>query len=165
MAENTVKKTVFKYFQPATLLVLLLFWTLIPASLAKNANTILAVGIVLKLMGLGLEWVNERHASWRLTRTELLTDLFYVGLGYTVIRYARKDWGDAPVDAAKHALGIHTPGLEHAPFLLQIVLIAVMGGFTSYWMHRAMHNWRPLWQTHAPHHYVTQLNALKGAVG
>ena len=28
-----------------------------------------------------------------------------------------------------------------------------------------MHNWYPLWLTHAPHHHITQLNALKGAVG
>jgi len=34
-----------------------------------------------------------------------------------------------------------------------------------YWLHRAMHNWYPLWVVHAPHHFVRQLNALKGAVG
>ncbi|MGC6751859.1 hypothetical protein, partial [Escherichia coli] len=28
-----------------------------------------------------------------------------------------------------------------------------------------MHNWTPLWLTHAPHHHITQLNALKGSVG
>jgi sterol desaturase/sphingolipid hydroxylase (fatty acid hydroxylase superfamily) len=28
-----------------------------------------------------------------------------------------------------------------------------------------MHNWYPLWLTHAPHHYITQLNINKGAVG
>ena len=28
-----------------------------------------------------------------------------------------------------------------------------------------MHNWTPLWLTHAPHHHLTQLNAMKGAVG
>jgi len=28
-----------------------------------------------------------------------------------------------------------------------------------------MHNWYPLWLTHAPHHHITQLNALKGHVG
>ena len=31
-------------------------------------------------------------------------------------------------------------------------------------MHRLMHN-SPLWWTHAPHHHITQLNALKGLVG
>jgi sterol desaturase/sphingolipid hydroxylase (fatty acid hydroxylase superfamily) len=32
-------------------------------------------------------------------------------------------------------------------------------------MHRAMHNWTPLWLTHAPHHHITQLNAMKGFIG
>ncbi len=165
MNKSSVKTVAFKYFQPATLLVIVLFWTLAPTGWAKSAWTIFAVGIVLKMVILGLEWVNERHAGWRLTKVELLTDLFYVGLGYTVIRYTRKHWGDAPVEAAKHAFGIHTPWLEHAPFLLQVGMIASIGSISGYWMHRAMHNWTPLWLTHAPHHYVTQLNALKGAVG
>jgi sterol desaturase/sphingolipid hydroxylase (fatty acid hydroxylase superfamily) len=32
-------------------------------------------------------------------------------------------------------------------------------------MHRLMHKWAPFWLTHAPHHHITQLNAMKGAVG
>jgi sterol desaturase/sphingolipid hydroxylase (fatty acid hydroxylase superfamily) len=32
-------------------------------------------------------------------------------------------------------------------------------------MHRLMHNYGPFWLTHAPHHHITQLNAMKGAVG
>ena len=35
---------------------------------------------------LGLEWVNPRYRSWQLTWKELVTDMFYVGLGYTVLR-------------------------------------------------------------------------------
>jgi sterol desaturase/sphingolipid hydroxylase (fatty acid hydroxylase superfamily) len=37
--------------------------------------------------------------------------------------------------------------------------------FGQYWMHRAMHNWYPLWLPHAAHHYITQFNVNKGAVG
>src|SRR3546814_7593915 len=32
-------------------------------------------------------------------------------------------------------------------------------------MHRLMHNSHPFWLTHAPHHHITQLNAMKGYVG
>jgi sterol desaturase/sphingolipid hydroxylase (fatty acid hydroxylase superfamily) len=32
-------------------------------------------------------------------------------------------------------------------------------------MHRLMHNNGVFWSTHAPHHHITQLNAMKGAVG
>jgi sterol desaturase/sphingolipid hydroxylase (fatty acid hydroxylase superfamily) len=36
--------------------------------------------------------------------------------------------------------------------------------FGQYWLHRLMHN-SFLWWTHAPHHHITQLNAMKGLVG
>ncbi|WP_395397031.1 sterol desaturase family protein [Novosphingobium sp. BL-8A] len=160
-----MKRIVFTCIQPAAIAAIIAFWALAPASLTTSWWTLFAGAVVTKLGILALERVNERHASWRLTRTELLTDLFYVALGYTVIRYARKHWGDAPLEAAKNAIGISTPWLEHAPFLLQVALIVFLIEFSQYWMHRAMHNWYPLWLTHAPHHYVTQLNALKGAVG
>jgi hypothetical protein len=32
-------------------------------------------------------------------------------------------------------------------------------------MHRGMHNWYPLWLPPSVHHYITQLNINKGAVG
>ena len=44
-------------------------------------------------------------------------------------------------------------------------MISLIFDFGQYWMHRGMHNWYPLWLTHAPHHYITQLNINKGAVG
>lgn len=147
------------------MLVILLFWTLAPTSLVSKPSTILIAGALTKIVILGLEWVNERHASWRMTWHEFLTDLFYVGLGYTLIRYTRKHWGDGSLEAAKHAMGLSTKWLEHAPFLLQVALLILLIEFGQYWLHRAMHRWQPLWLTHAPHHYVTQLNALKGAVG
>jgi sterol desaturase/sphingolipid hydroxylase (fatty acid hydroxylase superfamily) len=37
--------------------------------------------------------------------------------------------------------------------------------FGQYWMHRLMHNQSFFWSTHAPHHHITQLNAMKGYVG
>jgi sterol desaturase/sphingolipid hydroxylase (fatty acid hydroxylase superfamily) len=51
------------------------------------------------------------------------------------------------------------------PLLLQAFLISFIFDFGQYWMHRGMHNWHPLWVTHAPHHFITQLNINKGAVG
>jgi sterol desaturase/sphingolipid hydroxylase (fatty acid hydroxylase superfamily) len=52
----------------------------------------------------------------------------------------------------------------HWPFLAQVALVIVVIEVGQYWMHRAMHN-SFLWYTHAPHHHITQLNAMKGAVG
>ena len=51
------------------------------------------------------------------------------------------------------------------PLLVQALMISFIFDFGQYWMHRGMHNWYPLWLAHAPHHYITQLNVNKGAVG
>ena len=48
---------------------------------------------------------------------------------------------------------------------MQVVVVMFTFELGQYWMHRAMHNWTPLWLTHAPHHHITQLNAAKGYVG
>ncbi|MGQ4827698.1 hypothetical protein, partial [Enterococcus faecalis] len=88
-----VKDTVFRYYQPAMVLAILAFWGLGPVAWTGNVTTLLIAGILTKVSNLALEFVNERHASWRLTWREWLTDLFYVGLGYTVLRYAHKHWG------------------------------------------------------------------------
>jgi len=72
------KRAFFTWFQPVTLFALILFWYYAPNSLAK-ASTAITIGICFKLLLLGLEWVNPRHASWRLTWKELMVDLFYVG--------------------------------------------------------------------------------------
>src|SRR5687768_18496871 len=36
------------------------------------------------------------------------------------------------------------------------LLISFIFDFGQYWMHRGMHNWYPLWLTHAPHHYRSE---------
>src|SRR6201996_2289357 len=80
-----VKQFVFTWFQPTVLFALLAFWYYAPNSIAK-ASTAVGIGIGFKVLLLALEWVNPRYESWRLTWKELVTDLFYVGLGYTLLR-------------------------------------------------------------------------------
>ena len=72
------------------LFALLIFWYYAPNSLAK-ASPAITIGIAFKVLLLLLEWVNPRHASWRLTWKEFATDLFYVGLGYTAVSYTHLD--------------------------------------------------------------------------
>ncbi|MES2269556.1 MAG: sterol desaturase family protein [Pseudomonadota bacterium] len=161
-----VKQFVFTWFQPAALFALLAFWYYAPNSIAK-ASTGIAIGIGFKLLLLALEWVNPRYDSWRLTWKELITDLFYVGLGYTLLRMVDTYIGDgAMIEAMQQSFNWDKLAWFMAlPLLLQAFLISFMFDFGQYWMHRGMHNWYPLWLTHAPHHYITQLNINKGAVG
>lgn len=160
-----VKRFIFTHFQPAILVAMILFWTFAPDSIAK-ASVAVGIGIVFKIALLGMERISERHAHWRLTWKELASDLFYVGMSYTLIKYAGKHFGDdAIIDAIKHYFHLKTAWAGQIPILFQALAILLIFDFGQYWMHRGMHNWTPLWLTHAPHHHITQLNALKGSVG
>ncbi|MET0249746.1 MAG: sterol desaturase family protein [Sphingobium sp.] len=161
-----VKQFVFTWFQPAILLGLIAFWYYAPNSIAK-ASTAIGIGIVFKVLLIALEWINPRHESWRLTWKELVTDLFYVGLGYTLLSMVERYIGaDVVIEAARNSFDWSKfAWFIGLPLLVQALLISIIFDFGQYWMHRGMHNWYPLWLTHAPHHYITQLNINKGAVG
>ena len=161
-----VKQVFFTWFQPTVLLGLIVFWYYAPNSIAK-ASTAIGIGIGFKVLLLALEWVNPRYASWRLTWTELATDMFYVGLGYTVVKLVSGYIGsDAMITAIQHSYNLDKLAwFIGLPLLLQAFLISFIFDFGQYWMHRGMHNWYPLWLTHSVHHYITQLNINKGAVG
>lgn len=160
-----MKQKLFDLVPPVMIALVLLFWSFGPKALLDNPWTLTVVAPVITLIILGLEWVHERHAGWRMNRQEFFTDLFYVVLSATAISWLTETLAETPLKAAKEALGIATPWLEHAPFLVQVVLAIFILEFGQYWMHRLMHNWTPFWMTHAPHHHITQLNAAKGAVG
>ena len=156
----------FTWFQPTILLALIAFWYYAPNSIAK-ASTAVGIGIGFKILLLGLEWLAPRHESWRLTWKELTVDLFYVSLGYTVLRLIEGFIGsDAVIEAVQTSFDWQKLAwFIGLPLLLQAFIISFVFDFGQYWMHRGMHNWYPLWVTHAPHHYITQLNVNKGAVG
>ena len=161
-----VKRAVFTWFQPVVLFALILFWYYAPNDIAV-ASTGIMLGLGFRLLLLGLEWVNPRYRSWQLTWKELCTDLFYVGLGYTILRIVDGFIGDGVMIAAiQNSFDWDNfSWFTGMPLLLQAFLISFIFDFGQYWMHRGMHNWYPLWLTHAPHHYITQLNVNKGAVG
>ncbi|MFA6114004.1 MAG: sterol desaturase family protein [Sphingomonas sp.] len=161
-----VKQFVFTWFQPVALFALIAFWYYAPNSIAK-ASTAVGIGIGFKVLLLALEWVNPRYESWRLTWKEAATDLFYVGLTYTLIRMVDGYIGsDAVIEAVQHNFNWEKLAwFTGLPLLVQALLIALIVDFGQYWMHRGMHNWEPLWLPHSVHHYITQLNINKGAVG
>ncbi len=160
-----MKKTLFNLAPPAMVALVILFWAFGPASWTKNSWTLVAATSIVTVIVLAIEWVHERHAGWRMNKQEFFTDLFYVILSTTVIAWATKMLADNPLTAAKASLGITTEWAMHLPFLVQVALVMFLVEFGQYWMHRLMHNYHPFWLTHAPHHHITQLNAMKGSVG
>jgi sterol desaturase/sphingolipid hydroxylase (fatty acid hydroxylase superfamily) len=160
-----MKKTVFNLLPPATVAAVVLFWAFGPADWINSPWSILAATAATTAFVLALEWIYERHAAWRLNLREFGTDLFYMVLGSTAIAWATSTFAEAPLKAIKQALGIHTKWAMHVPFVLQVALVILVVEVGQYWMHRLMHNNAFLWSTHAPHHHITQLNAMKGYVG
>ncbi len=160
-----MKQKVFNLLPPAMVVVVVLFWRLGPSAWIKSPWSIVVASALTTLIVLALEGLNERHAGWRMNKREFFTDLFYVVLGSTAIAWATTKLADDPLTLAKQHLGITTGWAMHLPFLAQVALVVVLIEFGQYWMHRLMHNYAPFWLTHAPHHYITQLNAAKGFVG
>ncbi len=141
------------------------FWAYGPEALLSSPWTLIATSSAITAIVLGLEFVFERHAGWRMNKQEFLTDLFYVVFSATVIAWLTQTLAEDPLKALKTSLGISTQWVMHMPWLAQVALVIVILEFGQYWMHRLMHNVTPFWLTHAPHHHITQLNAAKGAVG
>jgi len=160
-----LKQLVVDCIPPATLAAVVAFWALAPASVVANPWTLLIVSSLITAFVLGLELVFERHEGWRINRQEFFTDLFYFILINTVIGRVAYILAEAPLHGLKEAWGISTPWLMDLPFVAQVAIVWFVWEFGQYWMHRLMHNWEPFWLTHAPHHHITQLNAMKGAVG
>src|SRR5882672_562126 len=108
-----MKKILFSYVQPAMVALVLLFWMFGPKTWIANAWALTIATSLTTLSVLGLEWLNERHASWRLTKKEFFTDLFYVILGSTAISWATDKLAENPLKAAKHSVGITTQWAMH----------------------------------------------------
>jgi len=160
-----VKQKLLDLLAPLTVAAVLLFWGTAPKAWVDTWWVLMAV--ILGVLGFVqlMEYFAERHEGWRLNRTEFFTDIFYVAFGLTVIAWASTALAEPWVLAAKKALGITTPWLADLPFLVQAMLAMLLFEFGQYWMHRLMHNNSWFWATHAPHHHLTQLNAMKGYVG
>ncbi|MFN3990432.1 MAG: sterol desaturase family protein [Erythrobacter sp.] len=160
-----MKQSLVNLLPPATLGAIWVFWGLAPAAWVEAPYTIVIVGLVVLAFVQVMELVFERHAGWRINRQELATDIFYVAFGYGVIGFLSESLINSPLRELKADLGIATPWLADSPFMVQVLVVMLVFEFGQYWMHRAMHNWHPLWLTHAPHHHITQLNAMKGFIG
>ncbi len=160
-----MKQSLVNLLPPATVAAIWAFWAFAPAAWVEGGWAIIAVGLGTLALVQTLELVFERHEGWRINRRELATDVFYVAFGYGVIGFLSDTLVNGPLGELKEAWGITTPWLADSPFLMQVLVVMFTFEFGQYWMHRAMHNWHPLWLTHAPHHHITQLNALKGFIG
>jgi sterol desaturase/sphingolipid hydroxylase (fatty acid hydroxylase superfamily) len=160
-----MKKVLFDLLPPASVAGILVFWAVVPTWFVDEPWSLVLVTLVTLAFVQSLEFIHERHVGWRINKREMLTDIFYVIFGSTVIEWLTTNLADDPLKSVKQSLGIETPWVAHLPYLMQVILVILLFQFGQYWMHRLMHNQSFFWSTHAPHHHITQLNAMKGYVG
>lgn len=160
-----MKQAFFDHLPPTTVAAIWAIFAFAPASVVEAGWLIPLVSFGTMAFIQLMELVNERHEGWRITGKELATDLFYMVLFIFVIATLAETYVDGGLMQAKQALGIATPWLMELPFLVQVLMIMLIYELGQYWMHRLMHNNDVLWSTHAPHHHLIQLNALKGFIG
>jgi len=160
-----MKQAFFDHLPPLNVAVVWAAFGLAPAAWIEGGWLIALVSFGSMAFIQLMELFNERHEGWRITGKELLTDLFYMVLVIFFIGAVIETYVDGSLMRLKENLGIATPGLMELPFLVQVIMIMLIYEFGQYWMHRFMHNNDVLWSTHAPHHHITQLNALKGFIG
>ncbi|MEE4201382.1 sterol desaturase family protein [Erythrobacter sp.] len=161
----TMKQAIFDHLPPATLFAIWAIFGFAPAAWIEDGWLFALVAFGSMFFIQAMELVHERHEGWRITGREFATDMFYMVLVIFFIGLVTETYVDGTLLKAKEALGIATPWITQLPFLVQVFMVMLIFEFGQYWMHRFMHNNELLWSTHAPHHHVTQLNALKGFVG
>ena len=160
-----MKQAFFDHLPPLHVAVVWTTFGLVPAAVLESWWLIPLVSFGGMAFVSLMELVNERHEGWRINGKELATDVFYMLFMIFAINAAVGLTVDGPLGQLKEAWGIGTPWLMTWPFMAQVIFVMFIYEFGQYWMHRFMHNNDVLWSTHAPHHHVTQLNALKGFVG
>jgi sterol desaturase/sphingolipid hydroxylase (fatty acid hydroxylase superfamily) len=106
-----------------------------------------------------LEYLLPFRSDWRPSRTDIRVDLVFMVLVQVLLPKALVlltamslvQWvGVQP--AAMAGWWPHT-----LPDWAQMLLMMVTADFFRYWLHRAAHEWQPLWRFHAVHHSVDKL--------
>lgn len=159
-------------FVPAYLLLLLAPWVGVTETFTlggEATQTTMLVVIALAMLGTWLaEQLYPRVAGWNARpfsagsggRAQLARDLFYL-LAVTRATAFLVEATDPVLDGASAFAGLPSVWPAQSPFALRAALAFVGIEFFAYWLHRAAHHSRVLWQFHSTHHVITELGALK----
>jgi len=118
-----------------------------------------------------LTWMAEqlfpRVAGWNVRFSDglrgwalLARDVFYL-LAVTRLTATLVTAADPAISSAMSSLGVPAIWPSQWPFAIRAALAFATVELCAYWLHRAAHRSRVLWQFHSTHHVLTELNALK----
>lgn len=132
-------------------------WWGLKAGLHSSA-VVFAVSLSAAILVTLLERILPYEAEWSRSHGDVPTDLFYAVSSLL----AAPRLFDTVALAALIPLASALPwGLElwpsDLPWGIQVGLAVVGGEFGSYWWHRLLHEWAPLFRLHATHHSAPRL--------
>lgn len=105
-----------------------------------------------------------QHKQQTLDRPELKVDLTYFAVGHIGFQFILLIT-QKPADLWLEFLrikGAHS-FLSELPILAQLLLALLIADFSQYWIHRAFHRNRSLWEFHKIHHSIKSLDWLAGS--
>lgn len=123
-----------------------------------GSAVVFSVSMSVALLITILERLIPYESAWLRSHDDVPTDLFYAVSSL----FAAPRLFDTVALAALIPLVTAMPwGFaiwpETLPWGLQVLLAVVVGEFGSYWWHRLMHEWGPLFRIHATHHSAPRL--------
>lgn len=129
----------------------------LPDLIRATLNTVVLVAILLTVIYL-LEVLNRADRTSYFSRTflqDLLYALFYQGGFYTILIWS----------AIANALGprldfLKIEVLSGLPGPVHWVLYWITVDFITYWWHRMLHTWAPLWAFHSVHHSQEKMSFI-----
>ena len=122
---------------------------------------VLALSVMTLLLASGLERFFPYRAIWNRSNGDAATDWASAATMAAVVEPLLKLLGAlAMVAVYGHSAAEGSKWLQGLPFMVQVVLAALLIEFGKYWSHRLHHQVRPLWWLHAMHHSSERLYAL-----
>lgn len=139
--------------------VLTLYYGLHAWGMSWAASSLIAAVIC----GLGLitslEWLMPYRKTWQPSWPDIKTDVLFMLIVQVVLPKVLTLIGTVSLLAWTQSRGwVLTGSWPHTwPVWLQMLLMMVTADFFRYWLHRAAHEYLPLWKLHAVHHSVSKL--------
>jgi sterol desaturase/sphingolipid hydroxylase (fatty acid hydroxylase superfamily) len=130
-----------------------------PMSLYVTVGRVLLVALIALLI---LELVLPYRRDWRIIGDrDVLRDIAHILLYNQVGGVVAQIVFLGLLATALSRLPIPHLWPIHSPFIVQVLLVMVVGDLLEYWLHRFSHTTETLWAIHAVHHQPTRMHVLK----
>jgi len=125
------------------------------------ATTVVLLCVLLaieQLLPYRADWsVRGDHGFWR----DIGHSVLYATIGGTVSQLIFVSGSASVLSRCSLAHGLGLWPIP-SPFVVQVLMVVVVGDLLEYWRHRLAHTVPWLWSVHAVHHTPVRLHALKG---